>query len=178
LKVFNIEHYLNENNGAKPNETNPKIYRVKNNVTYTIEIGEWKWDRYIPFHAMSPIDDLQLEFSMLSPFYRINLAPSAISRSRPNSTLFSASFKLPDQHGIFNFKVNFKRPFLSNLEEKNTVSVRHFAHDEYPRSWVISNAWPWIGGIGVTVVAWVAFVGLWLWSAPVGGKSVGGKKTQ
>lgn len=32
LKVFNIEHYLNENNGIKPNETNPKIYRVKNNV--------------------------------------------------------------------------------------------------------------------------------------------------
>lgn len=127
---------------------------------------------------MSPIDDVQLEFSMLSPFHRINLAPSPISlKNRPNSTLYSANFKLPDQHGIFNFKVNYKRPFLSNIEEKSTVSVRHFAHDEYKRSWEISNAWPWVGGIAVTVVGWVGFVAVWLWSAPVGGKG-GVKKTQ
>jgi oligosaccharyltransferase complex subunit beta len=31
LKVGRIEHYLSEN-GVKPNETNPKIYRVKNDV--------------------------------------------------------------------------------------------------------------------------------------------------
>lgn len=37
LKVFNIEHYLNENNGVKPNETNPKIYRVKNNVVSLLQ---------------------------------------------------------------------------------------------------------------------------------------------
>jgi len=177
LKVFNIEHYLNENNGIKPNETNPKIYRVKNNVTYTIEVGEWSWNKYVPFHAMSPIDDLQLEFSMLSPFWRLNLAPSPTDIiRRPNSTIFTASFKLPDQHGIFNFKINFKRPFLSVIEEKNTVSVRHFAHDEWDRSWEISNAWPWVGGIAVTVVGWVAFLALWLWSEPV--REVGGKKTQ
>lgn len=32
LKVFSVEHYLDENNGIKPNETNPKLYRIKNNV--------------------------------------------------------------------------------------------------------------------------------------------------
>lgn len=177
LKVFNIEHYLNEPAGVQPNETNPKIYRVKNDVIYNIEIGEWKWDRYAPFHPIAPIDELQLEFSMLSPFHRLNLAASPVSINRPNSTIFTTSFKLPDQHGIFNFKVNYKRPFLSNIQEKNTVSVRHFAHDEWPRSWVISNAWPWISGISVTVIGWVAFLAVWLWSAPVAGKG-GLKKTQ
>jgi oligosaccharyltransferase complex subunit beta len=101
---------------------------------------------------------------MLSPFHRL---PLKASRTTDDSTVYITTFKLPDQHGIFNFKVNYKRPFLSNVEEKDTVTVRHFAHDEWPRSWAISGAWPWIGGIAVTVVGWVVFVALWLWSKPV-----------
>jgi oligosaccharyltransferase complex subunit beta len=113
-------------------------------------------------------DNLQLEFSMLSPFHRLNLVADPFTTTEaPTSRTYSTSFKLPDQHGIFNFKVNYKRPFLSNIEEKNTVTVRHFAHDEYPRSWAISNAWPWIAGNVVTIVAWLAFVAIWLWSKPV-----------
>jgi oligosaccharyltransferase complex subunit beta len=101
---------------------------------------------------------------MLSPFHRLSLTPST---STSTSQTYTTSFKLPDQHGIFNFKVNYKRPFLSNVEEKNTVTVRHFAHDEYARSWAISNAWPWIAGNVVTIVAFLAFVAIWLWSKPV-----------
>jgi oligosaccharyltransferase complex subunit beta len=113
---------------------------------------------------------------MLSPFYRLPLKVAAATKT---STIYTASFKLPDQHGIFNFKVNYKRPFFSNVEEKNTVTVRHFAHDEWPRSWVISGAWPWISGIAVTVTGWVAFVALWLWSKPVPlNLSTSGKKIQ
>lgn len=37
LQVFNIEHYLNED-GVKSNITNPKIYRVKNDVVCTSRI--------------------------------------------------------------------------------------------------------------------------------------------
>jgi oligosaccharyltransferase complex subunit beta len=118
-------------------------------------------------------DAVQLEFSMLSPFHRLALSPSI---STDSSAIFSTTFKLPDQHGIFNFLVEYRRPFLSNINEKTTVTVRHFAHDEWPRSWVISAAWPWMSGIAVTVVGWVAFVALWLWSAPP--KRVGEKKTQ
>lgn len=113
-------------------------------------------------------DNLQLEFSMLSPFHRLNLVADPFTGTEvATSRTYSTSFKLPDQHGIFNFKVNYKRPFLSNIEEKNTVTVRHFAHDEYPRSWAISNAWPWIAGNVVTIVGWLAFVAIWLWSKPV-----------
>ena len=111
---------------------------------------------------------------MLSPFHRLALVPLSTTA---NSTILTANFKLPDQHGIFNFKVNYKRPFLTNVEEKNTVTVRHFAHDEWPRSWAISGAWPWISGIGVTVIAWVAFISLWLWSKPRPlGLAIGKKK--
>ncbi|KAI0395610.1 Dolichyl-diphosphooligosaccharide--protein glycosyltransferase subunit WBP1 [Xylariaceae sp. FL0594] len=170
LRVNWIEHHLNEE--GLSNVTNPKIYRIKNDVTYSISLSEWSWDKYIPF-TVPENDDLQLEFSMLSPFHRLNLKPTTSSE---DSTTYSVSFKLPDQHGIFNFLVNYKRPFLTNVFEKNTVSVRHFAHDEWPRSFVISGAWPWIAGIGATVTGWLAFCAVWLYSAPP--KTGEGKKKQ
>ena len=138
-------------------------------------MSEYSWDHWIPFTPEAG-DDLQLEFSMLSPFHRLRLEPSV---STTNSTTYTASFTVPDQHGIFNFMVEYRRPFLSNIEEKNTVTVRHFAHNEWKRSWAISNAWPWIMGIGVTTTGWIAFVALWLWSAPVPMKlTTSGKKVQ
>lgn len=117
---------------------------------------------------------MQLEFSMLSPFHRLNLSPVDSSE---DSTTFSTSFRLPDQHGIFNFLVNYKRPFFNNVEEKRTVSVRHFAHDEWPRSYVITGAWPWLGGIAATVVGFLGFSALWLYSKPAP-NAAGSKKTQ
>jgi oligosaccharyltransferase complex subunit beta len=114
---------------------------------------------------------VQLEFSMLSPFHRLPLTP--ISQTA-NSTLFSTSFTTPDQHGIFNFRVNYKRPYLTTVDEKREVTVRHFAHDEWPRSWSISAAWVWIAGIWMTVAGWVAFVAVWLWSEPA--RQAGRKK--
>ncbi|GAP90170.1 putative dolichyl-diphosphooligosaccharide-protein glycosyltransferase 48kD subunit [Rosellinia necatrix] len=160
LRVNWVKHRLNEE--GLMNASNPKIYRIKNDVTYHISLSEYSWGKYIPF-TVPEGDELQLEFSMLSPFVRLKLNPTASSE---DSATYSASFKLPDQHGIFNFLVNYKRPFLSNVFEKNTVSVRHFAHDEWPRSWVISGAWPWMAGITVTVVGWLGFCALWLYSAP------------
>jgi oligosaccharyltransferase complex subunit beta len=107
---------------------------------------------------------------MLSPFQRLPL--KAISHTS-NATVFSTTFRLPDQHGIFAFKVNYKRPFLTSVEEKVQVTVRHFAHDEWPRSWVISAAWPWIGGLWVVVAGWLGFVALWLYCEPP--KEAGGR---
>jgi oligosaccharyltransferase complex subunit beta len=170
LRVGQINHYLNEGSQKAASQStdlaglnlNPSIYRIKNDVNYSIEISEWSNDQWIPFTPPSG-DHVQLEFSMLSPFHRLNLQPS---RANTNSTTYTAAFKLPDQHGIFNFFVEFRRPFYTNVEEKRTVTVRHFAHDEWPRSFVISGAYPWISGIWVTVAGWIAFVALWLYSKP------------
>ena len=169
LKVQSLHHHLNDGTVYSGNESSfplseldPKIYRIKNDVTYTIEVSEYIEDHWAPFTPPGT-DVLQLEFSMLSPFHRLPLSPIS---STQNSTVYSVSFKLPDQHGIFNFRVNYKRPFLTTVDEKRQVTVRHFAHDEWPRSWEISGAWVWIAGIGVTAVGWVAFVAIWLWSRP------------
>ena len=170
LKVGQIQHYLNEGFQKSVTNTtavagmdlNPGIYRIKNDVHYSIEMSEWENDHWAPFTP--PVGDrLQLEVSMLSPFHRLNLDAKT---QTAHSAIYTSEFKLPDQHGIFNFFVEYRRPFYTNVEEKRTVTVRHFAHDEWPRSFVISGAWPWISGIWVTVGGWIAFVALWLYSKP------------
>ncbi|KAI9753069.1 MAG: hypothetical protein M4579_005341 [Chaenotheca gracillima] len=177
VKVGAVEHFLNDgfshnDSASSLSELNPKIYRVKNDVTFSIELSEYHYDHLAPFQ-LGASDELQLEFTMLSPFHRLNLTPS---RTTTNTTIYSTSFTLPDQHGIFAFRVNYKRPFLTPVDEKREVTVRHFAHDEWPRSWAISGAWVWIAGIWTTVGGWMVFVALWLWSEPVKGVSI--KKVQ
>jgi oligosaccharyltransferase complex subunit beta len=172
LRVNNIEHHLNEATQSSSKDVaaldpNPSIYRIKNDVAYSISLSEWDTDHWKPF-VPPPGDELQLEFSMLSPFHRLNLVPTS---KTDNATTFTTEFKLPDQHGIFNFYTEYRRPFYTNVEEKRTVTVRHFAHDEWPRSFVISGAWPWISGIWVTVLGWLGFVALWLYSKPAQPKS-------
>lgn len=139
---------------------------------YSISISEYDWDKWVPFTVPAG-DALQLEFSMLSPFHRIDLLPLS---QTADAAVFGTSFTLPDQHGIFNFKVNYKRPFTTYLEEKRTVSVRHMAHDEWPRSYVISGAWPWLSGIAATATGFVAFCAVWMYSKPT--DKVPAKKTR
>ncbi|KAF2768336.1 oligosaccharyl transferase subunit beta [Teratosphaeria nubilosa] len=139
-----------------------QIYRIKNDVKYSIELSEWDGDHWAPFTPPEG-DAVQLEFSMLSPFHRLDLSPIG---QTSEATIFGTEFKIPDQHGIFNFYVEYRRPFLTNIEEKRTVTIRHFAHDEWPRSFVISGAYPWISGIWVTISGWVVFVAVWLYSKP------------
>jgi len=31
---------------------------------------------------------------------------------------------------------------------------------------MISGAWVWIAGIWMTVIGWIGFVAIWLWSVP------------
>ncbi|KAI5467958.1 Dolichyl-diphosphooligosaccharide--protein glycosyltransferase subunit WBP1 [Mariannaea sp. PMI_226] len=168
LRINSVEHKLKDTD-----ELNPSIYRVKNEVSYAISISEYADGGWMPFRVPEG-DSLQLEFSMLSPFHRVDLKPTSETQ---HATIFTTNLTLPDQHGIFNFKVNYKRPFLTYLESKETVSVRHMAHDEWPRSYVITGAYPWLSGIGATIVGFVAFSALWMYSQPVK-KTTGTKKTQ
>ncbi|KAJ5108523.1 hypothetical protein N7456_005198 [Penicillium angulare] len=171
VKVGKIEHHLATEGEVAAEDLNPKIYRIKNETVFRIEVSEYSFDKWVPFEVPAE-DALQLEFTMLSPFHRLALQP--ISRTE-TSTVFGTQFVTPDQHGIFSFRVNYKRPFLTNIEEKHEVTVRHFAHDEYARSWAISGGWVWIAGLWAVIGGFLAFVIVWLYSAPTVNKV---KKTQ
>ena len=107
---------------------------------------------------------------MLSPYQRLDLG--RVESQSSTSASYEVSFRLPDQHGIFNFMLNYKRPFLTNVEEKRTVSVRHMAHNEWTRSYDISGAWPWVSGIGATMLGFVAFCIVWMFNKPAKNVSV------
>ncbi|KAF8545490.1 Dolichyl-diphosphooligosaccharide--protein glycosyltransferase subunit WBP1 [Trichophaea hybrida] len=169
VKVKAVRHYLTNETDAK---INPSVYRIKNDITFEIELSEWANDHWIPF-VVPTEDSLQLEFTMLDPYYRLPLLPTTTT---DESQVYTTSFKAPDQHGIFAFKVNYKRRFISYIGEKYTITLRHFAHNEYTRSWAISGAWVWIAGIWVTIGGFLWFCALWLYSAPPRKESM--KKTQ
>ncbi|SPO00074.1 related to oligosaccharyltransferase 48K subunit [Cephalotrichum gorgonifer] len=160
VRVNWIEHHLNE--AGEPSESNPHIYRVNNNVTFTISLSEYTWNTWVPYQPPAQ-DAIQLEFAMLSAFHRLDLTPVEVT---PNAAAYSASFTIPSQHGIFNFLVNYKRPFVTSIDEKVTVTVRHLAHNEFTRSYDIVAAWPWIGGIVSTIVGFLAFSAVFMYSKP------------
>ncbi|ROW13624.1 hypothetical protein VPNG_04543 [Cytospora leucostoma] len=164
LRVNYIEHRLAEE-GPLANISNPEIYRVNNNVTYEISLSEWVWDKWLAFKVPED-DELQLEFSLLSPLHRLPLGEVRRASTEAEG-VYRVTFTVPDHHGVFNFLTNYKRPFLSNVEEKRTVTVRHLAHNEFPFSYEIPAAWPYLASIGVVAVGWLAFVAVWIFNKPV-----------
>ncbi|KAK9321444.1 Dolichyl-diphosphooligosaccharide--protein glycosyltransferase subunit WBP1 [Lipomyces orientalis] len=163
IKLKSVAHKL-----ANTVEENPQIYRVKQDIIYEAEISEWIDDKWVPFVA----DDVQLEFTMLDPYYRLNLTAVGVSG---DSEVYATTFKAPDQHGVFTFNLNYKRTGLSYIDDKRTVTLRHFGHNEFLRSFEIPNAYPYITSLVVVVVAWMLFIVLWVFSGP---EKAPEKKTQ
>jgi oligosaccharyltransferase complex subunit beta len=130
-------------------------YRINDNITYTLDLAEYKDDRWHPFDAT----DLQLEITMLDPYIRTYLNRSVISPTSPYAR-YVAKVQLPDVYGVFTFKINYKRPGLSYLESKHEVSIRPFRHNEYPR--FLSAAYPYYAGSASMVVGFLVFSAVWL----------------
>lgn len=133
-----------------------EIYKLKDEVVYSISLTEWDGSKWIPYIA----DDVQVEVRMLDPYYRLNLSRSEIVGDAQVYT--TGTFQLPDQHGVFTFYTNYKRDGLSFIEEKNVVTVRHLANNEYERSWEIPNAWVYVASNFTVAVSFLIFVFIFL----------------
>lgn len=156
VQVLGSRHYNTHDPAMKQKEQ----YRVGEDVTYEIVLSEYDGDRngWIAPHT---ITDLQLEVTMLDPHLRIPLHPSTKfeHRSATNRT-YTASFKLPDRHGVFTFLVDHKRQGMSWLEERTQMSITPLRHDEFER--FITGAMPYYATVGSIVVAWLVFAAIWL----------------
>ncbi|RLN49007.1 hypothetical protein BBJ28_00020580 [Nothophytophthora sp. Chile5] len=106
------------------------VYRVKDNLTYSLDLHELKDGKWVPYKA----DDVQLEFVMLDPHVRTTL-------THDNHGHFSVTFQAPDVYGIFLFRVLYRRLGLSTVYTSTQVSLRPFKHDEYER--FIPAAYPY-----------------------------------
>ncbi|KAL9931263.1 hypothetical protein V8E36_009870 [Tilletia maclaganii] len=150
-----------------------RMYRVKDTVTYSVEI-----EQFDPELGWSPAPrdlDLQVALNMIDPYITVPLhalpakssdesssatnlaAPISQSQSR---TTYTATFQLPDRHGVFSFVLLWRRAGYTYLSAKDTAPVRPYNHDEHPR--FLSAAWPYVAGAWSTVGGFVVFVTLWV----------------
>ena len=110
------------------------IYRIKDELVYSATISEWTEDAWRPFQA----SDVQFEAVMLDPYVRKTMTGD-------KNGVFSAKFTLPDHYGVFTFKVNYNRHGLSYIHVSETVQIRPFRHDQYPR--FLKVAYPYYANI-------------------------------
>ena len=123
-------HHPAENKQPKSTFPDPEwgpnawMYRIKDEVLWSMvieeldeEAGGWK-----PYKA----EDVQLEFVMLNPYERRTMKHDG----RGN---FSTTVMVPDQYGVFTFRVKYTRPGVSNLLVLEQANVRPYRHDEYDR---------------------------------------------
>ena len=123
---------------------NSLIYRIKDELTYSLVVEEWKDGGWAPFTA----EDMQLEFVMLDPHVRATLKAD-------NSGKFSTTFTAPDNYGIFKFRVLYRRAGYSVLHTEETISLRPFKHNEYDR--FLFTAYPYYTSAFSAMVAFFVF---------------------
>lgn len=158
LKLQFVQHHKAD----EPENLDGTLYRIKDQVIYTIGVSELIDGEWQPYQVKTHADTLQLSFKMLDPYQRLNLTPLGEASSTENGPLdtyvYFANFTIPDQHGMFTFELDYKRPGLSYLVDKRIVAVRHLANDEYKRSYAITNSWFYIASAMFVVFGWLLFV--------------------
>lgn len=127
LRYRDIQH-SKVNVGGQSN-----MYTINDTVNYSIVIEERVNGAWVPFKA----DDVQLEFIMLDPYYRIPLKHNG-------KGTYSTTFQLPDVYGVFTFKVDYHRSGYTPFTAISRAPVRPYRHDQYER--FIGSAFPYYAG--------------------------------
>ncbi|KAJ8323377.1 oligosaccharyl transferase glycoprotein complex, beta subunit [Batrachochytrium dendrobatidis] len=147
VQITNTKHH-------RVNETDQHgIYRIKDEMIYSATIKVWSGDAWEPFVAK----DIQFEAVMLDPYIRKTMNES--------DGVYVARFTLPDQYGVFSFKLNYQRHGLSYISASETVQVRPFRHNQFPRFLVV--AYPYYANIFSLMVAFFLFSAVFLFNKEV-----------
>lgn len=126
LKAVNVRHH-------KVGESDePAIYRINDDLEYSVEISEWSGTSWEPYVS----DDVQVQFYMMSPYVLKTL-------STDQKGHYSAEFKVPDVYGVFQFKVEYQRLGYTSLSLSKQIPVRPYRHNEYER--FLPAAYPYYG---------------------------------
>ncbi|KAH7520075.1 hypothetical protein FEM48_Zijuj08G0105300 [Ziziphus jujuba var. spinosa] len=145
LKVVNLGHH-------KVGEVDePAMYRIKDDLDFSVEIYEWSGNSWEPYVA----NDVQVQFYMMSPYVLKTLATN-------QKGLYSTSFKVPDVYGVFQFKVEYHRLGYTSLSLSKQIPVRPFRHNEYDR--FITTAFPYYGASFTTVAGFFIFSFIFLYN--------------
>ncbi|OMO84252.1 Dolichyl-diphosphooligosaccharide--protein glycosyltransferase subunit WBP1 [Corchorus olitorius] len=145
LKALNLGH-------QKVGEAEePAMYRIKDDLKFSVEIYEWSGKSWEPYVA----DDVQVQFYMMSPYVLKTLSTNG-------KGLYHASFKVPDVYGVFQFKIDYQRLGYTSLSLSKQIPVRPFRHNEYER--FITTAFPYYGASFSTMAGFFIFSIVYLYN--------------
>ncbi|KAL7141731.1 hypothetical protein ABFS83_08G073200 [Erythranthe nasuta] len=145
LKAVNLKH-------NKVGETEePSIYRINDDLEFSVEIFEWSGTSWVPYVA----NDVQVQFYMMSPYVLKTLSTN-------QKGLYHTSFKVPDVYGVFQFKVEYQRLGYTTLSLSKQIPVRPFKHNEYER--FITTAFPYYGASFSTMAGFFIFSIVYLYN--------------
>ncbi|XP_021861374.1 dolichyl-diphosphooligosaccharide--protein glycosyltransferase 48 kDa subunit [Spinacia oleracea] len=145
LKAVNVRHH-------KAGQTDePALYRITDDLEYSVEIYEWSGVSWEPYVA----NDVQVQFYMMSPYVLKTL-------STDEKGLYYTSFKVPDAYGVFQFKIEYQRLGYTSLSLAKQIPVRHFRHNEFER--FLTAAYPYYGSCFSMMVGFFAFALVHLYS--------------
>ncbi|KAK7257924.1 hypothetical protein RIF29_32254 [Crotalaria pallida] len=145
LKAVSVQHH-------KIGEADePAMYRVNDDLEYSVEIYEWSGTTWEPYVA----DDVQVQFYMMSPYVLKTL-------STDNKGRYFTSFKVPDVYGVFQFKVEYQKLGYTSLSLSKQIPVRPFRHNEYER--FIPAAYPYYGAAFSMMAGFFIFTAVHLYN--------------
>ncbi|EEB06042.1 dolichyl-di-phosphooligosaccharide-protein glycotransferase subunit [Schizosaccharomyces japonicus yFS275] len=139
-------------------ERNGPVYRIKDEMEFTADMSVYENGVRKPYIA----SDVQMELVMLDPYYRLNFEP--VESDLKDAQRYSVKLVAPDHYGVFSYKVRYSRPGLTNIDEKQTFTLRQFHHNEYPR--FLPHAYPYYTSAFIVFVGFVMFAGAWLFFKP------------
>lgn len=114
----------------------PSVYRIKDEIEFGIELEQYNQDGSWKAFDIPTNDKIQFEAVMLDPYIRVNMLTNGTGKY-----ITPPGLMLPDHHGVFTLKCEYKRRGLSYVKVKDVVTVRHFHHNEYPR--FLTGAYPY-----------------------------------
>ncbi|KAE9620399.1 putative dolichyl-diphosphooligosaccharide--protein glycotransferase [Lupinus albus] len=145
LKAVNVQHH-------KIGEAEePAMYRINDDLEYSVEIYEWSGTTWEPYVA----NDVQVQFYMMSPYVLKTLSTDGKGR-------YFTSFKVPDVYGVFQFKVDYHKLGYTTLSLSKQIPVRPFRHNEYER--FIPAAYPYYGAAFSMMAGFFIFTAVHLYN--------------
>ncbi|KAJ3670198.1 hypothetical protein LUZ60_010522 [Juncus effusus] len=143
LKAVNMKH------NKIGETTEPSMYRINDDLEFSVEIYEWAGSSWKPYWA----NDVQVQFYMMSPYVLKTMSNN--NDLAHFSGLYETSFKVPDVYGVFQFKVEYQRLGYTSLSLSKQIPVRPYRHNEYER--FITAAYPYYAASFSTMVAFFIF---------------------
>lgn len=100
--------------------------RVKDVIKMEVDVAVWDGEEGV-WKALV-VGDMQVEFVMLNPWVRRRLRWTGNERGT-----YVAEIQVPDQIGVYKFKIEYWRAGVGGVVVQEAVPVRPFLHNEYER---------------------------------------------